>query len=673
LAVAGGSGEGVVRKVLTNPQIVRKVWEKIETVGLRQTVDLIRVRQESVVPLGYSAAGEVIEVGREVQHVKVGDRVACAGAGYANHAEVNFVPQNLVALIPDAVPYSDAVFATLGAIALQGVRRLAPTLGEQIVVIGLGLIGQLAVQMVRLSGCRVFGVDLLDSRIQLGRNLGMEDGVRPDARDPLQAVLEWTGGVGADGAIICATGGDAALLNRSFDLCRRKGRLVLIGDIPIRVSREKIYKKELDFLISCSYGPGRYDPRYEEQGIDYPLSYVRWTEGRNLSEVLRLLNSSSLRVSDLVQATFPVEEASAAYNFLQTSHKPIAVLLDYHLPERAVSPIAKTIQVLPKIPVHTGQITLGVIGAGSFFRGVHLPNLIRHGGFFIKSASARSGAGLREMATRYGIPFVTSDAKEILEDPEICAVLIATRHNLHAPFILEAARAGKHVFVEKPMALTVADCEEILSVVGATGILLTVGFNRRFPSFAREAKSLVGQVREPKTVLYRVNAGPLPADHWLRDPLEGGGRLMGEGVHFFDFVRWLVGTDPLAVKATALDRGPAQGIDPDNVSVSVSFCDGSLGVVLYTSQGHPSLPKERIEIFAGGSSIVIHDFSSLEVYGIPGRKGKKTKKSEKGHFEIVDNFYKAIKGTQELDATARDGYWATWCAEQAQKGVQGNE
>ena len=666
----GGGGEGLIRKALTNPHLIRKVWEKIETAGIRQTLDLIRARQESTLPLGYSAAGEVIEVGSGIRHLKAGDRVACAGAGYANHAEVNFVPQNLVALIPDGVSYSTAAFATLGAIALQGIRRLSPTLGEQIVVVGLGLVGQLTVQLLRVSGCRIFGVDLLQSRIDLARTFGMEDGIRPDVRDPGQAVQDWSARVGADGVVICASGGNASLLNRSFDLCRPKGRLVLIGDVPIRISRDKIYKKELDFLISSSYGPGRYDPRYEEQGVDYPLPYVRWTEGRNLAEVLRLIAEGSLRVSELIGACLPVEEATSAYELLRGPSRPIAVLLDYGLPERVAAPLPRTIQVLAESAPRSGQVVLGVIGAGSFFRGVHLPNLKRHGGFFVKRASTRSGLALREMGLRHGIPFVTTDAKEILEDPEITAVFIATRHNLHVPFILQAAQAGKHIFVEKPMGLSVAECEEVLSAVEGAGVLLTVGFNRRFSPLARTAKALLDQILEPKTVLYRVNAGPLPPDHWLRNPVEGGGRLVGEGVHFFDFIRWLVGADPVAVKATALNRGPALGIDPDNVSVTLSFADGSLGVVLYTSQGHTALAKERVEIFAGDQAMVIQDFSVLELYGIPGRKGQRTRVAEKGHYELLANFYNALKGAEALGVTARDGHWATWCAEQARRSLQ---
>ena len=665
----GGGGEGLVRKALNNPDLVRKVWEKVGSVGVRQTVDLIRARQGSALPLGYSAAGEVIEVGAGVESFKVGDRVACAGTGYANHAEINFVPQNLVSRIPDGVPYADAAFATLGAIALQGVRRLGGTLGEQVVVMGLGLVGQLTVQLLRRAGCRVFGVDLVQDRIDLARRFGLEDGVLPSQRDLLAVIQEWTNGTGADGVVVCASGGDAGFLNRCFDLCRPKGRLVLVGDVPIRVSRDKIYRKELDFFISCSYGPGRYDPGYEEKGLDYPVSYVRWTEGRNLGEILRLLATGDLQVAPLVHAVRPVDEATGAYASLQGPERPIAVLLDYQLSERAAAEVPRTVRVLPDRALRPGQIRLGVIGAGSFFRSVHLPNLERHGGFVVTRVATRRGLAARDVAIRHAIPQATTDAREILDDPDISAVLIATRHDLHASLVTQAARASKHVFVEKPLGLTVEECQAAAGAVREAGVLLTVGFNRRFAPLARTAKAISDRIREPKTVVFRVNAGPLAADHWLRDPVEGGGRLRGEGVHFFDFLRFMIGADPVRVEANALDRGTA-GLDPDNVAATVSFADGSLGVMLYVSQGHTGLAKERVEIFGGGQSIVIDDFAALECHGVRGHKGERRRTVDKGHYELLAHFHAAVTGGRPLEITAEDGYWATWCAEQAQESLR---
>jgi threonine dehydrogenase-like Zn-dependent dehydrogenase len=580
-ATGGGGRESLLMKAIRNPHLVRKVWEKVGTTGVRQTVDLVRARTQASLALGYSAAGEVVAVGEGVTAFARGDRVACAGAGYANHAEYNFVPAQLASAIPPDLDYASAAFATLGAIALQGVRRLNPTLGEQVVVLGLGLLGQITAQLLKANGCRVFGVDLLSSRADLARALGMEDGLRPGESDPTAGVMDWTGGAGADGVIVCASGGNVNLLNRSFDLCRRKGRVVLVGDVPIRIARDKIYKKELDFFISCSYGPGRYDRGYEERGVDYPLAYVRWTEGRNISEVLRLMARGDLQVRPLIGRTYPAEAAADAYASLQSGERPIAVLLDYGLSSTPTpATLGRTVRVAAPRPSE-GKLRLGVIGAGAFFRGVHLPAIEKHGGITISALASRTGLSIRDLAAKYNVPRVTTDPEDILQDPDIDAVLIATRHNLHAPLAISAARAGKHVFVEKPMGLTTEECDRVAAAVQENGVLLAVGFNRRFSPHARTMKAVLDRARGPKAVVYRVNAGPLPADHWLHDLREGGGRLIGEGVHFFDFARWVIGADPASVSADAVIT--PSGPDPDNILANVRYTDGSVATIAYVS------------------------------------------------------------------------------------------
>lgn len=659
-ATGGGRGDSLIVKAIRNPHLVRKVIERMGTSGVRETVDLVRSRVQASLALGYSAAGQVVEVGEDVTEFRAGDRVACAGAGYANHADYNFVPVNLATRVPDGLPLSEAAFATLGAIALQGVRRLNPTLGEQVVVIGLGLIGQITAQLLRLSGCQVFGLDLLPARVDLARSLGMHEGLRSPDDDPQAAVQAWSEGRGADGVVVCATGGDANLLNRAFDLCRRKGRVVLVGDVPIRIAREKIYQKELDFLISCSYGPGRYDPAYEQLGLDYPLAYVRWTEGRNLAEVVRLMGAGALQVGPLIGRTFPVERAQEAYASLQGADRPIAVLLDYGLAEPAAAPAARMVRLQPPTP-RSGRVRLGVIGAGGFFRAVHLPVLARHDGFEIAAVASRTGLQLQDLA-RHGIPAITTDNDEVLEAPDIDAVLIATRHDLHASLTLRALAAGKHVFVEKPLGLTTAECSQVVEAARTSGLLVAVGFNRRFSPFAVQARAMLPP-RPPTIVVYRVNAGALPSNHWLRDPVQGGGRLVGEGVHFFDFMRWLVGSDPVAITAGSAVRNAAA--DPDNISATVTFADGSLGVLVYVSDGHSGLGKERIEAFAGGRSLVIDDFRSLAGHGVDHKGSRRGRTIEKGHQEILDNFQRAIRGEAPLGVTAQDGWWATWCAQEA--------
>ncbi|HET7697842.1 MAG TPA: bi-domain-containing oxidoreductase [Vicinamibacterales bacterium] len=664
LATTGG-GQGVLRQAIANPDLIRKVREKVSTVGLRRTVDLVRARRQSAMALGYSASGKVMAVGDGVTGVAVGARVACAGAGHANHAEVNAVPGNLVAVMPDGLDFESAACATVGAIALQGVRRAAPTLGEQIVVIGLGLIGQMTAQLLRAHGARVLGVDVRPARVALARTLGMEAGAIASDVDLAALVRDWTGGTGADAAVVCASGGDSALLNAALDVCRRKGRLVLVGDVPIRIHRERIYKKEIDFLISTSYGPGRYDPAYEQKGLDYPIGYVRWTEGRNLAEVLRLMSTGALQVRPLIAQSWPADQAQGAYDSLR-SGDAIGALIDFDLPSE---PVVRPPAVAPagREP-RAGRVRLAVIGTGAFFKGVHHPMLTRHGGFSIDMMIGRSGLALADYARRHGVPAVDTSPDAALRNPDIDAVLIATRHDLHASLVLAALQAGKHVFVEKPLALTVDDCSAIVEAAAASGRVVMVGFNRRFAPASLRLREAFRPVLEPKTVLYRVNAGLLPAEHWLRDPAEGGGRLVGEGVHFLDWARWFVDADPVSVHAAAIRRDGL--VDADNVSIVVQFAGGSLATIHYCSQGASAVGKERIEVFGGGRAAMLDDFAAVEIAGTPHAGRTRRGTVEKGHFEIVQNFHDAIVKGAAPGVTAVDGWWATWCARAAEESLR---
>lgn len=660
LATTGG-GQGLVRQAIANPDLMRKVRDKVSTVGLRQTIDLVKARRQSAMALGYSAAGVVVSVGDGTEGIRVGDRVACAGAGQANHAEINAVPRNLVCIMPPNVDFESAACATVGGIALQGIRRAAPTLGEQFVVVGLGLIGQMTAQVLRAHGVRVFGVDLRASRVALAKSLGMEGGLVAGEGDLARMILDWTGGAGADAVILCASGGDASLLNSSLALCRRKGRLIIVGDVPIRIHRERVYRKEIDVLISTSYGPGRYDSEYEEKGLDYPIGYVRWTENRNICEVLRLISTGSLQVRPLISRSWPAIEAPDAYESLRGG-EAIGALLDFELPATPIArPGAGTVAVMP---VRSGQVRLGAIGIGAFFKGVHHPMLKRHGGFALKTLIGRTGLSLKEYADHHGVPVVATDAAAVFDDPEIDAVLIATRHDLHAPLVLRALDAGKHVFVEKPLALTVSDCEAIVAKANATRRIVMVGFNRRFAPTALESRATFEPVRGPKTLLYRVNAGPLPEGHWLLDPRQGGGRLVGEGVHFFDFACWFVGAQPVTVRAAA--TRPNGLTDPDNVAATVAFEDGSVAVIQYLSTGAAGLGKERVEILGGGRTAVIDDFASISIWDPrPRTVANKKGKVDKGHFQILSNFHDAITGRAPAGVTAIDGWRATWCARAA--------
>jgi predicted dehydrogenase/threonine dehydrogenase-like Zn-dependent dehydrogenase len=658
---SGGRRENLVLKAIRNPALVKKVVDRVASHGLQATAELVKTRIATEMPSGYSCAGVVIDVGEGVGDIRKGDRVACAGAGHANHAGVNVVPRNLVARIPDGVSFEEAAFGTLGAIALQGVRRAEPGLGDRVAVLGLGLLGQITIQMLKAAGAVVIGVDVRPDRVARAQALGLGSGFTVSEREFAAGVLERTGGQGADAVIVTAAGGDVGLLNKAFEACRRKGRVVLVGDVPIRIQRDKIYKKEIDFLISTSYGPGRYDPSYEEQGHDYPFGYVRWTEGRNLEDVLRQIATGALRVKPLIDATHGVEDASAAYLSLASENRPIGILLDYHLDPAAVAPRAVSYTPIRRAasPAKAGTFGLGVVGYGSYFRSMLLPLLKAHPGFSLAAACARSGLTVRPAVESDGFAKGTTDYRELVADPSVHVVYVATRHDLHYAVARAAVEAGKAVFVEKPMTTSVADARELAEAVGRRGTLLTVGFNRRFSPHAARLAELLRPIAGPKSLLYRVNAGALPPEHWLLDPIEGGGRLLGEGVHFFDMLRFLAGAEPVRV-VSAAPRGRAR----DEASVAIEFADGSTGSLVYTGAGASGLGKERLEVFAGGAGFVLDDYKSLEVHGLA-KDGWKTRTIEKGQKEQLDNFYKALRGEASLGVTVEDGLQATWCALEA--------
>jgi predicted dehydrogenase/threonine dehydrogenase-like Zn-dependent dehydrogenase len=655
---SGGRRENIVIKALRNPALVKKVVDRVASHGLKSTAELVRTRISTEVASGYSCAGVVADVGADVNDLRVGDRVACAGAGYANHAAVNVVPRNLVARIPDGVAFDEAAFGTLGAIALQGVRRAEIGLGDRVAVLGLGLLGQITVQMLRSSGAVAIGIDVRADRVARATNLGLDQGFTVSDRDFVAGVLERTDGRGADAVIVTAAGGDAGLLNRAFEATRRKGRVVLVGDVPIRIQRDKIYKKEIDFLISTSYGPGRYDPSYEEKGQDYPFGYVRWTEGRNLEEVLRLIATGGLKVRPLIDATHAVENASAAYASLAAEDRPIGILLDYKLDApKAPSRVYLSRRVTDAAP--GGGFGVGVVGFGSYFRAMLLPLLREHAGFRLASACSRNGLTTRAAVENDGFAKGTTDYRELIADPAVHVVYVATRHDLHFEIAKAAVEAGKHVFVEKPMTMTVEQGRALVEAVARRGVLLTVGFNRRFSPHGARLRELLAPIAAPKTIVYRVNAGTLPPEHWLLDPVEGGGRLLGEGVHFFDMVRFLTGSEVVRVRSVS----PAGRARNESV-VALEFRDNSIGTVVYAGGGAPGLGKERIEVFGGGASFLLDDYRSLEVHGLA-KEGLKTRTVEKGQKEQLENFYRALRGQTTLGVTAEDGLQATWCAEQA--------
>jgi len=590
-------------------------------------------------PTGYSAAGVVVSVGEEVDGFRAGDRVACAGAGIANHAELIDVPVNLAVRIPDGLDTGAAATVTLGAIALQGVRRVQPTLGESVAVVGLGILGQLAVQLLRASGARVIGSDLDPTRIEKALAHGLAHGVGAGEDFPGR-VHELTDGFGADAVLITAATESDDVVRQAMQACRKKGRVVLVGDVGLHLQRADMYEKELDFLISTSYGPGRYDDVYELEGQDYPIGYVRWTENRNMEEYLRLLADGRVSLEGLGQEIYPVDEADAAYEALGSDEaKPLLVLLSY--PERPDAQQRTTrLRTLAPKP---GRIGVALVGAGSFAQGQHVPNLIRlREHFELRAVMSRTGASAKAVAARAEAGYATTDLDEVLGDEAIDLVLISTRHDSHADLALRSLQAGKNVFVEKPLALN----DDELAAIEAfyegrpDGPLLMTGFNRRFSPAAARMQELLADRTSPLVANYRMNAGYIPLDHWVHGP-EGGGRNIGEACHVYDLFDFLTGAEETTVQAQAIGAENRHWAGNDNFVATIGYADGSVCTLTYTALGHRDHPKERLEVFAGGRVLSLDDYKSLSVDG--GGSGWRSTTVQKGHTEELEALAQALR------------------------------
>ncbi|QOG17184.1 bi-domain-containing oxidoreductase [Bradyrhizobium sp. SEMIA] len=634
------SGLPLYRRALKQPHHVKRVLQLMRDQGVARVYKQVKGKLDAGLPTGYSAAGTVIAVGSEVDGIAVGDRVACAGAGVANHAEVIDVPVNLCVPIPQQVSFDVAATVTLGAIAMQGVRRAQPTLGETVVVIGLGILGQITAQLLTANGCRVIGTDVDNRRIATALENGLDHGINPNDGNLVDSIVKLTDGFGADAAIITAASASSDILAQAFQSCRKKARVVIVGDVGLNMARSDIYTKELDVLISCSYGPGRYDPVYEEEGGDYPLAYVRWTENRNMGEYLRLLAAGRIRLDNMLQEPYPIDHAEEAYGRLAgEGEKPLLVLLQYPHREEAVRSV---LQIAPPKPVD-GRIKIAVVGAGSFAQGMHLPNLKKLGDKFdLRSVVSRTGLSARTAAERFGFGTASTDFQAVLDDPQIDLVLIATRHDLHAEMTLAALKAGKHVFVEKPTSMTEEglDAIEAFYAANPNGPLLMTGFNRRFAPAVSAAREVLKARLSPMIVNYRMNAGYIPSDHWVHGP-HGGGRNIGEACHIYDLFNALTGSQPVEVQARSIVPASGHWRRDDNFVATVRYADGSLCTLTYTSLGSKEFPKERFDIFVDGKVLVLDDYKRLEVTGAKG--GWKGLTIEKGQFEELVALVEAFK------------------------------
>ena len=625
--------KSLVERARERPELVKQVIDRAKNEGFMKTFNAVRSKLGSSTALGYSAAGIVSEVGDDVTEFRPGDRVACAGAGYASHAEVLSVPKNLCVRLPDPVSFEAGAFGTLGAIALQGVRLANPTLGESVVVIGLGLLGQITVQLLKANGCRVFGIDLDPAKVELARAFGA-DAAAVGGEGVKRAVLDWSRGRGADAVLITAASPSNQPVELAGEVSRLKGRVVAVGMVGMDVPRNLYFKRELSLMVSMSYGPGRYDPEYEERGHDYPFAYVRWTENRNLEAFLDLLAEGRVNVERLVTHRFPIEEGERAYQLIAGEAKEpyLGIVLQYDTGRELERRIEIKRGAEHAVRGAADAVRVGMIGAGVYAQAMLLP-FYKAEGVDFRAISTASGVSARDIAEKYGFNYCAAGADDVLDDSEVNLVVIATRHDLHAGLARRALLKGKHVFVEKPLALDEEELEGVLDAAANSAGQVMVGFNRRFSPLARAAREFFSARRAPLSISYRVNAGRIPRSHWTQDPLQGGGRIIGEVCHFVDLMHFLTGALVTRVYAEAIASRNQEIVDEDNVFITLRFADGSNGSIAYLSEGDKAMPKERVEIFSEGKSFVLDDFRGATAYRSGREESTRPRRQDKGQRE----------------------------------------
>ena len=698
--LASFAKKSLIGKALQMPDQVKKVIRKMKTEGIFATLEKVQAKLDQPIPLGYSCAGVVVEAGTQAGGLAVGDRVACGGAGFANHAEFNYVPRNLVVKLPDSVSFEDASCATVGSIALQGLRQCDLRLGESVAVIGLGLLGQLAVQMARASGCRVIGFDPNKGRCELacgapGGPLGEralpggapggasggralpEVGIRCVSENLVEEAMAFTGGYGVDAVLITAATHSNEPVTVAAEICRPKGRVVATGLVGMDIPRDLYYKKEIDFRLSCSYGPGRYDPVYEEAGVDYPYGYVRWTEQRNMQAFVELVAGGRLAPGRLVTHRFAFDDALDAYQVLLGGKREpyLGIVLEYGedlaTKDTKCTKVERRVDFEPRNTLNTrkegglGSVGVGFIGCGNFAKAVLLPTLKKTKGVALRGICTASGMSCGVTGKKEGFAFAATDQGEVLKDEGTDLVVVTTRHDLHAAQIAAALEAGKYVFCEKPLCINEEQLGEFFDRInkinriegrgasnGIEGNLVNpvnpvlskvmIGFNRRFSPHAKMIKEYFAKRTLPLVLQYRVNAGSIPKNLWIQDPQVGGGRMVGEGCHFIDFMRFIVGAPVVRVQAMCIQTANASETPEDSVSVNLQFADGSVGVLTYLALGDTTLPKERCEILGEGSTAVMENFCTTVCSGRLGKRKLKGRQ-QKGFAEEVQAMVDAVK------------------------------
>ncbi|GLI54139.1 MULTISPECIES: bi-domain-containing oxidoreductase [Thermodesulfovibrio] len=654
--------KSLLGKARARPDLVKRFLDKAKKEGFLKTFQEAMGRLDNPVPLGYSSAGVVVEVGRNIHKFVPGDRVACIGAGYASHAEYVTVPENLCCRIPENVNFEEASFGMLGIIAMHGIRCGKLTFGERVAVIGLGLLGLLTVQILKAYGCMVMGFDIEESKVEMARKLGL-DAVSSDAEAFKNLVDKYTNGFGADAVIITAATKSDAPVHLAVDIARFRGRIVVVGVADIHPDRNELWHKELELIVSKAAGPGSLDPIYENKGIDYPLGYVRWTENRNLEEFLRLVSEKKVNLEQLITHRFPIEEAVQVYeNMMNNRGGPyVGVVLKYSAEREITQKKFKKI----KETVKSSSVTMGVIGAGLFGKALLIPALSKLSDVRFHTLSTSSGINAQHVAKKYGFENVTTDYEEILNNKEINSVVILTPHRLHAKMVIECLKAGKHVFVEKPLCINEEELKEITDVYssvmddGKSIPFLMVGYNRRFSPHVEKLKSFVSNRKDPLMINYRVNAGFVPSEHWVHSEEEGGGRIIGEICHFIDLMIYLTNSLPIQAYADRVSGNNKTIVNEDNVSIVIKFRDGSVGNIFYSSSGDKSFSRERIEVYSEGKTLIIEDFKN-SYFWLGGRTKKfKTLNQEIGYKEELSHFISVIKGSEKPKITYDEIYYST--------------
>lgn len=630
-----------LEKAKQQPDKVKMVLEKIKTDGLMTTIDAVRSKLAQPLPLGYCNVGIVSDIGKGVEGFKIGDRVVSNGP----HADVVRVSKNLCARIPDSVDDEAASFVVIASIGLQGIRLAQPTLGEAFVVTGVGLIGLLTVQLLRAHGCRVLAIDFDDKKLSLARQFGAEICNPANGEDPIAAGLAFSRGKGVDGVIITASTKTSEPVTQAARMSRKRGRIIMVGVTGLELNRADFYEKELTFQVSCSYGPGRYDPVYEEKGQDYPIGFVRWTEKRNFEAILDMLATGQLDVKPLISHRFSFEDAPKAYEILTEDKAGLGILLQYT--SEPTSRLVKQVQLSTDYSFDSREPILGCIGAGNYASRMLIPAFKAAGAQFHTIVTSGGVNGVIH-GQKSGFAEASTDVERLLANAEINTVAIVTRHDSHASLVTRALAAGKHVFVEKPLALNYEELTQIEAAYqqahdGKRGPQLMVGFNRRFSPQIQKMKFLLESVKEPKSFIMTMNAGAIPADHWTQDKLIGGGRIIGEACHFLDLMRYLANSPIISIQARRMGDAPGVSVTEDKASITLGFEDGSFGTILYLANGAPTFPKERIEVFAGGRVLQLDNFRKLTGYGWPDFKKMNLWKQDKGQAGCANAFLRSIK------------------------------